>query len=38
MNPDTQIEINDIDGIHYTEKGHADMAKLMEQRIKEILL
>jgi lysophospholipase L1-like esterase len=37
MNPDSQVEVSSIDGIHYSEKGHAAMARLMEEKIKEIL-
>jgi lysophospholipase L1-like esterase len=36
LNPDDLIEINPQDGIHYTQKGHATMAELMEQKILEI--
>lgn len=36
LNPEGLVEINEIDGIHYTEKGHAQMAELMEQKIREI--
>ena len=37
MDPAGKVEVNEIDGIHYTEKGHAQMAELMEKKIKEIL-
>lgn len=37
MNPDGAVEVNEIDGIHYTAKGHAQMADLMVDKIKEIL-
>jgi lysophospholipase L1-like esterase len=37
MNPDSQVEVSYVDGIHYSEKGHAAMATLMEKKIKEIL-
>ena len=36
LNPDGKVEVNDTDGIHYTEKGHAQMAELMADKIKEI--
>lgn len=36
MNPAGLVEINETDGIHYTETGHAQMAKLMEKKIREI--
>lgn len=36
LNPEGLVEVNEIDGIHYTEKGHAQMAELMEQKIREI--
>lgn len=37
LNPAGKVEVNDVDGIHYTEKGHAQMAELMEEKIREIL-
>ena len=37
LDPAGKVEVNEIDGIHYTEKGHAQMAELMEKKIKEIL-
>nr|WP_294666831.1 SGNH/GDSL hydrolase family protein [uncultured Blautia sp.] len=37
LNPDGMVEVNDTDGIHYTEKGHAQMAELMADKIKKIL-
>lgn len=37
LNPGGEVEVNETDGIHYTEKGHAQMAALMEKKIKEIL-
>lgn len=37
LNPEGKVEVNEVDGIHYTEKGHAQMAVLMEEKIKEIL-
>lgn len=37
LNPEGKVEINDVDGIHYTEKGHAQMAELMAGKVKEIL-
>ncbi len=36
MNPAGLVEVNETDGIHYTEKGHAQMAELMENKIREI--
>lgn len=36
LDPAGKVEINDTDGIHYTEKGHAQMAALMEEKIREI--
>ena len=36
LNPDNQIEINELDGIHYTLKGHQRMAELMFEKIKNI--
>lgn len=36
MDPDGKVEVNDTDGIHYTEKGHAQMAALMEKKVREI--
>ena len=37
LNPEGKVEVNDVDGIHYTEKGHAQMAELMAGKVKEIL-
>lgn len=37
LDPAGEVEVNETDGIHYTEKGHAQMAALMEKKIKEIL-
>ncbi|MGN8886772.1 GDSL-type esterase/lipase family protein [Blautia sp. HCP28S3_G10] len=36
LNPEGKVEVNEIDGIHYTEKGHIQMAELMKNKIKEI--
>lgn len=36
LNPGFMIEINPTDGIHYTEKGHAQMAGLVAKKVKEI--
>lgn len=36
LNPDGKVEVNDEDGIHYTEKGHIQMAELMETKIRGI--
>lgn len=37
MDPGDKIELNDVDGIHYSAKGHAQMAELMRDKILEIL-
>lgn len=37
MNPGNVVEISELDGIHYTERGHAIMAELMEKKIREIM-
>lgn len=37
IDPGDRIEINETDGIHYTEKGHRVMAELLEKKVKEIL-
>lgn len=37
MDPGEQVEVNNIDGIHYTEKGHYTMAEMVERKIREIL-
>lgn len=37
MDPGELVEVNDTDGIHYTEKGHQTMAGLIEKKISEIL-
>lgn len=36
MNPEEKVEVNSIDGIHYTAKGHAQMSELMAEKIREI--
>lgn len=36
LNPAGMIEVNDVDGIHYTEKGHRQMAEMMVEKIREI--
>ncbi len=36
LDPTGQVEINKLDGIHYTEEGHRQMAELMENKIKMI--
>lgn len=36
LNPDGRVEVNDTDGIHYTEKGHGQMADMIEAKIREI--
>ena len=37
LNPGSAIETNELDGIHYSAKGHAAMAELMEKKVREIL-
>lgn len=37
LDPTGKVEINETDGIHYTEKGHAQMAALIEAEIRKIL-
>lgn len=37
LDPSGLVEVNDIDGIHYTEKGHKQMADLIEKKVREIL-
>lgn len=37
LEPGEQIELDDADGVHYTAKGHADMAKLIEKEVIRIL-
>lgn len=37
LDPTGKVEVNHTDGIHYTEKGHVQMAELMEEKIKAIL-
>lgn len=37
LEPGDAIETNELDGIHYSAKGHAAMAELMEKKIREIL-
>lgn len=36
INPAGKVEINDTDGIHFTEKGHRQMAELVYDKIMEI--
>lgn len=36
LNPGDAVEISELDGIHYTEQGHAAMAELVEKKIREI--
>ncbi|MBU9738493.1 SGNH/GDSL hydrolase family protein [Diplocloster agilis] len=36
LNPEGQVELNDQDGIHYTLKGHQEMAALIQKKICEI--
>lgn len=38
LEPGEQIEVNELDGIHYTEKGHRKMAELVERKVREILV
>ena len=37
LEPGDRVEVNETDGIHYTEAGHRKMAELMEERIRKIL-
>lgn len=37
LDPSELVQTSDIDGIHYTERGHEVMAKLMEAKVREIL-
>lgn len=37
LNPGSAIETNELDGIHYSAKGHTAMAELMEKKVREIL-
>lgn len=36
MDPTGKVEVNEMDGIHYSLKGHRQMADLMENKIREI--
>ena len=36
LNPEGMVEVNTLDGIHYTEKGHQQMAALIEAKIRRI--
>ena len=36
LDPSNLVEVSDTDGIHYTQKGHDVMARLMEQKVREI--
>ncbi|WP_343248877.1 SGNH/GDSL hydrolase family protein [Diplocloster hominis] len=36
LNPEGQVELNDLDGIHYTLKGHQQMAGLIQKKVCEI--
>jgi len=36
LDPAGQVEVNELDGIHYTEKGHRQMAELIEKEIRTI--
>jgi len=36
LEPGDAIELSERDGVHYTEKGHADMALLMAQTVRNI--
>ncbi|MBO5160533.1 MAG: SGNH/GDSL hydrolase family protein [Lachnospiraceae bacterium] len=36
MDPAGKVEVNDTDGIHYSLKGHQQMADLMAEKIREI--
>ena len=37
LNTEGKVEVNDVDGIHYTEKGHGQMADLIEEKIRHII-
>lgn len=37
LNPESQVELNELDGIHYTLEGHRTMARLVEEKVREIL-
>lgn len=37
LDPSGLVEVNNVDGIHYTEKGHRQMADLIEKKVREIL-
>ena len=36
LDPSELVQTSDTDGIHYTEQGHAVMAKLMEEKVRQI--
>lgn len=37
LDPKGKVEVNEADGIHYTEKGHRQMAELIREKVIEIL-
>lgn len=37
LNPGEAIERSDMDGVHYTAKGHADFAKMVYETVKAVL-
>lgn len=37
LDPSELVQTSETDGIHYTERGHEVMAKLMEAKVREIL-
>jgi lysophospholipase L1-like esterase len=37
LNPANDVEISSIDGVHFTESGHAHFAELVEKKIRSIL-
>ena len=37
LEPGERVEVNEMDGIHYTEEGHRKMAELVEKKVREIL-
>ena len=36
LDPSDQVEINQTDGVHYTAKGHREMAVLIEEKVRDI--
>lgn len=37
LDPGDKVEVNETDGIHYTEKGHRTMAEIIYNEVKQIL-